>query len=449
MNTKMERKITQMLLQWKDGKLPGSPMRGRMPVLLGGARQVGKTWAALDFGEANYSDVAYVNLEASKDAAQIFDGDLEPTRITRLLSALTGHNIVEGTTLLVLDEIQACQRALTSLKYFAESGLDYHVLGTGSLLGVAVNRQEVSFPVGKVHQLQMYPLDFEEYLWARGKRELAQLIRESQVSLQPLALHETALAAYYEYLAVGGMPQVVADFAARGDFNFALAIQQGIESAFVADMAKYSTAGETAKALAAWKSIPGQLAKENHRFKYRGIQEGARSRTYESAIDWLQAAGLVAKCELVEAGRVPLAARVDSTAFKLYLLDTGLLVSKSSLPPNQVALGLDKLGGWAGSLVENAVSNALSASGIANYFWASKGTAEVDFVAQDAQAEVIPIEVKAGDNVRARSLARFRELYDPPYAIRLSAKNFGERDQLISMPLYASFLLGEQLGWAR
>ncbi|MDR1852381.1 MAG: ATP-binding protein [Propionibacteriaceae bacterium] len=443
----MERKIAGKLLEWKRGSLPGSPLEGRMPVLLGGARQVGKTWAALAFGEANYSDVAYVNLEASKQAAQVFEGDLDPVRIARQLSALTGHSIVEGTTLLVLDEIQASQRALTSLKYFAESGLDYHVLATGSLLGVAVNRENVSFPVGKVHQLRMFPLDFEEYLWARGKAELAGLIRESHTSLQPLALHEAALTTFFEYLAVGGMPQVVADFAEREDFNYAMAIQQGIDNAFVADMAKYASAGETARALEAWRSIPGQLAKENHRFKYSGIHDGARSKSYELAIDWLQAAGLVARCELVGAGRAPLSARAEHSSFKLYMLDTGLLASKSSLPPAQVALGLGKLGGWAGSFAENAVSNALTASGVPNYFWASKGTAEVDFVAQDAEASAVPIEVKAGDNTRSRSLARFRELYSPPYAIRISTKNFGEERGLVSLPMYASFLLGERLGW--
>ncbi|MDR1214153.1 MAG: AAA family ATPase [Propionibacteriaceae bacterium] len=443
----MERKISQALLAWKNGTLPGTLRQGRMPVLLNGARQVGKTWAALDFGKAHYANTTYVNLETSQDAARVFAGELEPRRIVTELAALTGRSIEEGQTLLVLDEIQSSQRALTSLKYFAESGLDYHVLAAGSLLGMAVNRQDVSFPVGKVHQLQMHPLDFEEFLWARGRGELASLIRESFQDCRPLSPHENALGVFREYLAVGGMPQVVADYCARQDFNYVLALLQQVDNAFVADMAKYVEPVETNRIRAVWRAVASQLAHENRRFQYKTIMPGARAHTYSTALDWLDAAGLIVRCELVEAGRAPLAAHAVPATAKLYLLDTGLLLAKLSVPPVRVVGSLERLGGWTGALLENAVADALAAAGVPCHFWASKGTAEVDFVAQDTEVRAIPIEVKASTHTRSKSLGRFAQLYHPPYSIRVSAKNIGFENDILSVPFYAAFLLGERLGW--
>lgn len=430
----MERKIMKKLLLWKDNP-------ARMPLILHGARQVGKTYTALTFGKTHYRNTVYFNLEDSAELQAIFDRDLDPHRILRELSAKSGQSILKGDTLIIFDEIQACERALTSLKYFCEREPEYHIIAAGSLLGVAVNRERHSFPVGKVELLTLYPLDFEEFLWATGNRPLSLLIREAYSDFTPLSLHETAMDLYKTYLLVGGMPRVVAEYVDKGDFNFVLAQQKALNDAYIADMAKYATPYETTRIIGAWNSVPGQLAKENRKFQYKRIKSGAKAHEFETPIDWLRAAGMVNKCVKATEGRMPLSAYAENGFFKLYMMDTGLLCSKFDIAPHVVLGGSAYLDGFKGALAENYVMQALVVNGFEPYYWESAGKAELDFVVQDAQGNIVPVEVKSAANVRARSLSVFVSRCSPAYSIRISAKNFGFENGIKSIPLYGVFCI--------
>jgi predicted AAA+ superfamily ATPase len=430
----MERKITKALESWKN-----NPQR--MPLILQGARQVGKTYAILTFGKAAYKNTAYFNMEDSRELTAIFERDLNPERIIRELSAKNGQSIQTGETLIVFDEIQANGRALTSLKYFCEQTPGYHIIAAGSLLGVAVNRGEHSFPVGKVNMLVLHPLDFEEFLWATENKGLCVMIRESYQQNVPLSLHESALDLYKRYLVIGGMPQVVQEYINTKDFNFVLAAQKTLHDAYIADMAKYASPEETTKIIAAWKSIPGQLAKENHKFQYRLIKSGARTYEYENPINWLVTAGLLNKCVKITEGKMPLASYAENASFKAYVVDTGLLCSKFDISATVIIDNPPSFYGFKGALAENYVMQALMNNGFTPYYWVSSGIAELDFVVQDRNGQIIPIETKSSDNVKAKSLNLFISLYNPPYAIRISTKNFGFENNIRSVPLYAVYCL--------
>jgi len=430
----MERKIDASLLNWKN-----SPRR--MPLLLHGARQVGKTYTALTFGKAYYKNVAYFNMEYSTEINAIFERDLQPERIIRELAAMSGHTILKGDTLIIFDEIQANERALHSLKYFCEDAPEYHILATGSLLGVAINRENYSFPVGKVDMMTLHPLDFEEFLWAIGKRDLCGIIREAYDNFTPFSLHSTALDLYKTYLVVGGMPRAVSEYVTTNDFDFVVATQKNLNDAYIADMAKYATAQETTRIMAAWASVPAQLAKDNRKFQYRVIKSGARAKDYETPLDWLQAAGVVHKCVRVSEGKMPLAAYADNNAFKVYMMDTGLLCSKFDISASVVINMPPSFDGFKGVLAENYVMQTLVTNGFTPYYWSSEGKAELDFVFQDRQGNIIPLEVKSSDNVRAKSLKSYVSRFEPPYALRVSAKNFGYENGIKSVPLYALFCL--------
>ena len=430
----MERKIEKKLINWKNS-------RDRMPMLLHGARQVGKTHTALTFGKTHYKNTAYFNLEDSSEVAAIFERDLDPQRIVRELAAKSGQSIFEGDTLIIFDEIQACERALTSLKYFCENAPGYHIIAAGSLLGVALNREKYSFPVGKVDMLTLYPLDFEEFLWAIGSKSLCGLIREAYAQFTPLSLHETALELYRTYLVVGGMPRAVLEYAEKKDFDFVLAAQKSLNDAYIADMAKYASPQETTRIMAAWSSVPAQLAKENQKFQYKVIKTGARAYEYEAPLDWLKAAGIINKCVRVSEGKLPLSAYADNGSFKVYMVDTGLLCSKFGIPANAVLHSPHSFDGFKGTLAENYIMQALVTNGFSPYYWSSPGKAELDFVFQDRQGHIIPLEAKSAGNVRAKSLGAFVSLYRPPFAIRVSAKNFGFENNIKSIPLYAMFCL--------
>ena len=430
----MERKIEKTLVRWMD-----SPRR--MPLLIHGARQVGKTHTALTFGKTHYKNVAYFNMEDSVETSAIFERDLKPERIIRELSAKSGHTILKGDTLIIFDEIQANERALHSLKYFCEDAPEYHIIATGSLLGVALNREKYSFPVGKVDIMTLYPLDFEEFLWALGKRDLCDLIQEAYAGFTPLSLHATALDLYKTYLVVGGMPRAVSEYVATKDFDFVVASQKNLNDAYIADMAKYATAQETTKIMAAWASVPAQLAKENRKFQYKVIKSGARANEYETPLEWLRAAGVIHKCVRVSEGKMPLAAYADTNAFKVYMMDTGLLCSKLDISPNVVLNTPPSFDGFKGALAENYVMQALVTNGFSPYYWSSEGKAELDFVFQDKQGNIIPLEAKSSENVRSKSLKSYISRFQPPYALRVSAKNFGYETNIKSIPLYALFCL--------
>lgn len=430
----MKRKIDDYLIEWKN-----SPTR--MPLLIYGARQVGKTFSALAFGEKEYANTAYFNFEDSEELPKIFERDLNPERIVKELAAIGSQSILKNNTLIIFDEIQACERALTSLKYFCEQAPEYHIIAAGSLLGVALNREKYSFPVGKVDMITLYPLDFEEFLWAIGKNVLADLIRESAQTMSPLSVHESALEAYRMYLVIGGMPRAVVEYTQRENYDFVLAVQKGLNDSYIADMAKYATPQKTARIMAAWSSIPAQLAKENHKFQYKVIKKGARANEYEEPLQWLKAAGMIHQCTKVTQGKMPLSAYSEPGSFKVYMVDTGLLCSKFGIAANVVLSSPHSFDDFKGALAENYVMQALVANGIQPYYWESGGKAEVDFVFQNRRGEIIPLETKSAENTRSKSLNIYVQKYAPPYSIRVSAKNFGFENNIKSIPLYALFCL--------
>ena len=430
----MERKMMDSLRAWKENPR-------RMPLLLDGARQVGKTYTALTFGKEYYKNTVYFNMEDSSEIQAIFERDFNIERLIRELSVKAGATIFPGDTLIIFDEIQACERALTSLKYFCENGPEYHIIAAGSLLGAALKRERFSFPVGKVDRLTLYPLDFEEFLWAVGQKPMAEMIREAYQGFTPMSLHGTALDLYREYLVTGGMPQPVRTFVETRDFNFVLASQKALNDAYIADMAKYAVPQETVRIMAAWGSIPAQLSKENHKFQYRVIRSGARAHDYEMPLQRLEAAGVINRCIRVSEGRVPLTAFADPGAFKIYMADTGLLCSRFDIAANLVLSGDHRMDGFKGALTENYIMQALVTAGIQPYYWTLQQNAELDFVFQDRQGNIIPLEAKSAEHVRAKSLGMFMKRYDCPYAIRVSSGNFGFENGIQSIPLYALFCL--------
>ncbi|MCL2321011.1 MAG: ATP-binding protein [Oscillospiraceae bacterium] len=417
-----------------------------MPLLLYGARQVGKTYILIEFGEKYYKNTVYINLETNLAAAQYFSDDIRPERLIRFLEAEARDVILPDETLIIFDEIQTCERALTSLKYFCENAPEYHVAAAGSLLGVAVNRQRYSFPVGKVESITLYPLDFEEFLWAVGEERLADEIRVCYFSLEPMpeSLHRRALELYRCYLIVGGMPACVESFAKNGKTVLIPSIQNEIVNNYVADMAKYAEASETVKIRACYDSIPAQLAKENKKFQYKVIQKGGSSALFGASIDWLAQAGVVLKCRKIEHATNPIAVYADLSSFKLYLSDVGLLSMRSGIPQQTILSGESNT--FMGSVAENYIAQALTASGHPLFYWASDQTAELDFVLQK-ETEIIGVEVKKGIRTHSRSLGIFLQKYEIAYSIRFSEKNFGKEARgtngnigaIHSVPHYAAF----------
>ncbi|AVP64744.1 ATPase [Clostridium botulinum] len=430
----MKRKVMKWLIDWKNSS-------NRKPLILQGARQVGKTYSALYFGKQYYDSVVYFNFENNSELIKIFERDLEPERIIRELSINSGKSIFKEKTLIFFDEIQACERALTSLKYFNENANEYHIIAAGSLLGVAVNRDQYSFPVGKVDLKTLYPLDFEEFLMAVNEEKLIELIKESFEKDIELSMHNKAMDLYKTYLVVGGMPAAVKEYIEKKDFDFVLATQKSINDSYVADMAKYATPHETTRIMATFNSIPAQLAKENKKFQYKVIKSGARAHEYETPVEWLRASGVILKCTKCNEGKLPLAAYSDFNSFKVYITDTGLLCSKFGIPANAVLSDSIAFNDFKGALTENYVCFSLNANGYTPYYWESKGNAEVDFLIQDKDGCIIPIEVKAAEHVRAKSLQQYIKKYQPKYAIRVSGKNFGFENGIKSIPLYATFLI--------
>lgn len=428
----MRRKIEEKLKQWKEQS------SNRMPLLLYGARQVGKTYILNDFGEKHYKNTVYINLETNLSVSSYFADDVSPERLIRFLEATAGAEIIPGRTLVIFDEIQACERALTSLKYFNEQAPEYHIAAAGSLLGVAVNRERFSFPVGKVHSMMLFPMDFEEFLWALGEERLAEEIRGcfSGMTPMPEALHKKAVELYRYYLIVGGMPACVEKFAESKKLVLIPAVQNEILNNYVADMAKYATPGETVRIRSCFNSIPAQLAKENKKFQYKVVQKGGSASYFGASIDWLEQAGIVLKCQKIEHAVSPITVYADLSSFKLYLCDVGLLVMKAGVPQQTVLTGESNL--FMGSVAENYVAQVLKSNGHSLYYWTSAYQAELDFVLQN-QTDIIGIEVKKSLHVRSKSLNTFIQKYKPSRSIRFSEKNFGKTGDILSIPLYAAF----------
>lgn len=431
----MYRKVFEQLKNWKQSDV-------RKPLIIYGARQIGKTYSMLEFGQAEYDNVAYFNLENNSDLVSIFEKDLNPERIFAELAILKSVSIIPERTLIILDEIQTCERALTFLKYVNEEANEYHVVAAGSLLGLALNRGNFSFPVGKVDTLNMYPMTFDEFLIAAGEKKLVDFITKAVNNVAPLsdALHDKALELYRTYLVVGGYPEGVSRYIEKRDFDHVRAIQGNIADAYIADMAKYSTPTDMVKAIAAYNSLPSQLAKDNSKFMYSVIGSSARAKDYESALGWLISAGVVIKCNKVLEGNMPLKIYEDALSFKMYYSDVGLLSMKAGVPAKNIIHNLQISDKMRGMLAENYVAQELWAKGITPYYWASDNQAEVDFVIQIRDL-VIPLEVKSADNVRARSLGIYKNKFAPEYSVRVSVRNIGFENGIKSIPLYALFAL--------
>jgi hypothetical protein len=431
----MQRKISKQLIAWKDNPK-------RMPLIVNGARQVGKTYILKEFGAQWFKHVVYINLETNLLANNYFDTDITPLRIVQFLETLTNTRIIAGETLVILDEIQACSRALTSLKTFCEEAPQYHIVAAGSLLGVAVNRDTFSFPVGKVDEINMFPMDFEEFLWALDKVLLSNEISLHYAKLEaiPEAFHMQALELYKQYLIVGGMPAVVAEFIETGSLITSTEIQGRVLNEYIADMAKYATPATSVKIRACYNSIPTQLAKENKKFQYKIVQKGGTATLFGESIEWLNSAGIVLKCQKTDHGYMPIAAYQDLSDFKLYMSDTGMLTMKSGMAQQTILSPVEEDNGFMGAMSENYVAQALTCNGFPLYYWKNENTAEVDFVLQ-INGKVIPLEVKKGLRTKSVSMTMFMKKYDSPYAIRISRKNFGFENQIKSIPLYAVFCI--------
>jgi len=433
--TIMQRKIVSELLAWKNSK-------DRKPLILNGARQVGKTYTLETFAKENFNNVIYLNMEIETTLREFLDGDISPKRIIQHLELTKKQPITTDKTLIFFDEIQACERALTSLKYFCEQAPEYHVASAGSLLGVAVNREKYSFPVGKVDELYMFPLDFEEFLWALGYKKLANEIKNHFESNEPIntALHKLALDLYKKYLVVGGMPAAVKSFADTESFLSAQVIQNNIFNEYTADMSKYADTTTSVKIRACFNSVPAQLAKENRKFQYKIVQKGGTATLFGESIEWLNFAGTVLKCQKITAGNIPIAVYAYFPDFKLYMSDVGLLTLKSRLPAELLVAENNENNHFMGFVTENYVAQSLTANKIPLFYWKNDNTAEVDFVLQKG-VNVIPIEVKRGISTRSKSMNLFAKQYFCPYSIRISQKNFGFENNIKSVPLYAVFCI--------
>lgn len=431
----MYRKIMNYLEEWKESG-------HRKPLILQGARQVGKTYAILEFGRTHYDHVAYFNFETAPKLNETFSEEISPEYLIPILSRIAGQTIVKERTLIVFDEVQLCERALTSLKYFCEKAPEYHIIVAGSLLGVAVNRAQFSFPVGKVDIKTLYPMDLEEFMFALGEQELVKRIRECFQSNLPMpaALHDAAMRRYRQYLVVGGMPECVLQFAQTEDYILVRHTQDTILTSYLNDMSKYNHANEIKKTRLAYDNITVQLSKKNTRFQYKLIKKGGRASEFENAIEWLALSGIVSQVYKVEQVKKPLENYRDIDAFKIYVSDCGLLCAKKELASDDILYMTEELNDFKGGMVENYVNAQLKRNGYTTYYWESPRGAEIDFMIQ-RDGQIIPIEVKSADNTKAKSLRVYMETYNPAYAIKLSTKNFGYEDGKKTVPLYAAFCI--------
>ncbi len=431
----MYRKIMLFLKEWKESE-------HRKPLILQGARQVGKTYSLLEFGRTNYENVAYFNFETNPKLSETFAENVSPDYLIPILSHIAGQTIVREKTLIVFDEVQLCERALTSLKYFCEDAPDYHIIAAGSLLGVAVNRTRFSFPVGKVDMKTLYPMDMEEFLLALGENALAEQIKSCFQTDTPMpsALHDAAMQLYRQYLVVGGMPECVLQFAQTKDYILVRHTQDTILAGYLNDMSKYNNGNEIKKTRLAYDNITVQLSKKNTRFQYKLIKKGGRASEFENAIEWLCLSGIVSQVFKVEQVKKPLENYRDIDAFKIYVSDLGLLAAKKNLDANDIFYMVEEMNDFKGGLAENYVNVQLSINGYQTYYWESERGAEIDFIIQ-REGRLIPIEVKSADNTKAKSLKVYMDAYKPAYAIKLSARNFGFDDGKKTVPLYAAFCI--------
>lgn len=425
----MYRIAIEKLYKWKNSKR-------RKPLIIEGARQVGKTWLMKEFGKQAYADTVYINFDSNSRMADLFSADLDTDRLIMGLELYAGRKINPDNTLLVFDEVQEVPRALASLKYFYENAPQYHIVCAGSLLGIALH-QGTSFPVGKVDFLKLYPLSFSEFLMATGNERFAELLKNQDYEMIT-SFKQTYIDALKHYYFVGGMPEAVQSFAESKDFNEVRAIQKRILAAYEQDFSKHAPNEIVPKIRMLWNSIPSQLARENKKFIYGLVREGGRAREYETAIMWLSDCGLVHKVSRVNAAGIPLKAYEDLKAFKLFIVDVGLLGCMTGLRQRTLLDGDDLFVEFKGALTEQYVCQQLKTiEDLGIYYYTNdRGSCEIDFVV-DTGEQIVPIEVKAETNLRAKSLKTYRERFEPELSVRTSMADYKKEDWLLNLPLYA------------
>lgn len=425
----MYRIAIEKLYKWKNSKR-------RKPLIIEGARQVGKTWLMKEFGEQAYADTVYINFDSNSRMADLFSADLDTDRLIMGLELYAGRKINPENTLLIFDEVQEVPRALASLKYFYENAPQYHIVCAGSLLGIALH-QGTSFPVGKVDFLKLYPLSFSEFLMATGNERFAELLKKQDYEMIT-SFKQTYIDALKHYYFVGGMPEAVQSFAESKDFNEVRVIQKRILAAYEQDFSKHAPNEIVPKIRMLWNSIPSQLARENKKFIYGLVREGGRAREYETAIMWLSDCGLVHKVSRVNAAGIPLKAYEDLKAFKLFIVDVGLLGCMTGLRQRTLLDGDDLFVEFKGALTEQYVCQQLETiEDLGVYYYTNdRGSCEIDFVVDNGE-QIVPIEVKAETNLRAKSLKTYRERFEPELSVRTSMADYKKEDWLLNLPLYA------------
>lgn len=425
----MYRIAIEKLYKWKNSKR-------RKPLIIEGARQVGKTWLMKEFGKQVYADTVYINFDSNSRMADLFSADLDTDRLIMGLELYAGRKINPENTLLIFDEVQEVPRALASLKYFYENAPQYHIVCAGSLLGIALH-QGTSFPVGKVDFLKLYPLSFSEFLMATGNERFAELLKKQDYEMIT-SFKQTYIDALKHYYFVGGMPEAVQSFAESKDFNEVRAIQKRILAAYEQDFSKHAPNEIVPKIRMLWNSIPSQLARENKKFIYGLVREGGRAREYETAIMWLSDCGLVHKVSRVNAAGIPLKAYEDLKAFKLFIVDVGLLGCMTGLRQRTLLDGDDLFVEFKGALTEQYVCQQLKTiEDLGVYYYTNdRGSCEIDFVV-DTGEQIVPIEVKAETNLRAKSLKTYRDRFEPELSVRTSMADYKKEDWLLNLPLYA------------
>ena len=429
----LKRTIVEELIKWKNKD-------GRKPLILTGVRQCGKTYVCEEFGKNYFKDYVYLNFEINSKIASIFEYDFDVQRIIDEIAMFTGHAITVGETLLIFDEIQACPQAITSLKYFCENLRELHVICAGSLLGVAIKRDNFSFPVGKVDRLEMFPMSFYEFVQADGGEALLNGV--AKYSLDK-ALPEIYAASFEKYMRyyyiVGGMPEAVLAWTKTHNFEVIEEILENIVRDYRDDFSKHAPMSELAKLYWIWDSVPKQLAKENNKFVFSHVKAGKRSAELEDALEWLRDAGLILRLELVANPEIPLSFVSDATYFKVYMSDIGILRKVSGIAPRTILEETDLYKNFKGALTENFVYTELIKQKISPFFWRSQNTAELDFVFE-YENEIVPVEAKAENHTRAKSYSQFCKKYYPKIGIKTSMKNSGihevEKTHTQSLPLY-------------
>ena len=424
----MYREKIKELLKWKDSQ-------DRKPLILRGARQVGKTWLIKEFGKNYYEKCAYINFDDNSRMKQLFSGDFDINRIIQGLNIETGVKIEAENTLIIFDEVQEIPHALTSLKYFYENANEYHIIAAGSLLGVAMH-EGTSFPVGKVDFIDLYPLNFYEFLNALGENDILKIIKENQIDM--INVFSDKIKDYLkQYLFIGGMPEVVETYVETKDFGEVRKKQKALLDAYEQDFSKHAPNNIVPRIRQLWNNIPTQLAKENKKFIYGLIKEGARAREYEIALSWLIDCGLVYQINRVKDCKIPLSAYQDFNAFKLYILDVGLLCAMAKIDAQVILEGNEIFTEFKGSLTEQFVLTELKSNvDTPIFYWSSeKGIAELDYIIQ-IKNKNIPIEVKSSENLQSKSLKTFVVKYKTDINIRTSMSNYREEDWLINIPLY-------------